>query len=176
MSNGAFRFYTNDTVYPVYNAMPGGIGNGSVMAVDLATGQLKRKYDTLFPTWTSPLVTNGVVFAGHITATGWPYKPSAYGGPEKGTPLTPSGILLALDKDTGELLWQVNVGAQVGIGGPSIGQGMLIVPTGGIQTPNTGGYIVAFGLPETGMPNVTQESEQIRAQLTPSPTSGSGGG
>ena len=68
------------------------------------------------------------------------------GGP-KDTPLIPSGILMALDAGTGKTLWEFNLGAPVGIGGPSIGSGLLLVPTGHIQTPNAGGYIVAFGLP-----------------------------
>ena len=55
---------------------------------------------------------------------------------------------MALDADTGKTLWEFNVGSPVGIGGPSIGNGMLLVPTGsGSQLPNKGGYIVAFGLP-----------------------------
>ncbi|MGD0951817.1 MAG: PQQ-binding-like beta-propeller repeat protein [Methanotrichaceae archaeon] len=56
---------------------------------------------------------------------------------------------MALDADTGKELWEFNVGSPVGIGGPSIGDGMLLVPTGnGIHTTNSGGYIVAFGLPK----------------------------
>jgi len=62
-------------------------------------------------------------------------------------PYFPSGILMALDAGTGKTLWEFNLGAPVGIGGPSIGSGLLLVPTGHIQTPNAGGYIVAFGLP-----------------------------
>jgi len=58
-------------------------------------------------------------------------------------------MLTALDADTGRVLWEFNVGAQVGIGGPSIGNGYLLVPTGGIQIPNNGGYVIAFGLPGT---------------------------
>ena len=104
------------------------------------------EHKTDFPTWVSPLVTNGVVFSGTITATGKPYPYSDFRGPTD-TPLIPSGILIALDADTGKTLWQFNLGAPVGIGGPSIGNGMLLVPTGHIQTPNAGGYIVAFGLP-----------------------------
>jgi len=62
----------------------------------------------------------------------------------------PSGIIMALDKDTGKKLWEFNVGAPVGIGGPSIGHGMLFVTTGSPAEvgSNKGGYIVAFGLPE----------------------------
>jgi outer membrane protein assembly factor BamB len=61
------------------------------------------------------------------------------------------GIIVALDKDTGKKIWEFNVGAPVGIGGPSIGHGMLFVTTGfpaGILS-NKGGDIIAFGLPTT---------------------------
>jgi alcohol dehydrogenase (cytochrome c) len=37
---------------------------------------------------------------------------------------------MALDKETGEKLWEFNVGAPVGVDGPSIGHGMLLVTTG----------------------------------------------
>jgi alcohol dehydrogenase (cytochrome c) len=99
------------------------------------------------------LVTNGVVFAGAVTAvgnneTGATYPFGTFGGPTD-TPLITSGILMALDADTGKELWEFNVGAPVGIGGPSIGDGMLLVPTGsGFHVPNSGAYIVAFGLPK----------------------------
>jgi outer membrane protein assembly factor BamB len=111
----------------------------------------KWDHKTEFPTWVSPLVTNGLVFTGHVTAigneqTGTTYQVSGFGGPTS-TPLLPSGNLMALDADTGETLWELNVGSAIGIGGPSIGNGMLLVPTGHIQTPSPGGYIVAFGLP-----------------------------
>ena len=45
-------------------------------------------------------------------------------------PLVPSGIIFALDKDTGKKLWEFNVGTPIGIGGPSVGNGMLFVTTG----------------------------------------------
>lgn len=142
---------TEGHVAPAFDMMPNGIGNGSIVALDIKTGSIKWEHKTDFPTWVSPLVSNGVVFTGHMTATGnnmtgvkYPY--GDFGGPTE-TPLIPSGILMALDADTGKTLWEFNVGAPVGIGGPSIGNGMLLVPTGHIQTPNGGGYIVAFGLP-----------------------------
>jgi alcohol dehydrogenase (cytochrome c) len=137
---------TEGHVVPAFDAMPNGMGNGSITALDLKTGEIKWEHKTDFPTWVSPLVTNGVVFSGTITATGTPYPYGDFGGPTD-TPLIPSGILMALDADTGKTLWELNLGAPVGIGGPSIGNGMLLVPTGHIQTPNAGGYIVAFGLP-----------------------------
>ena len=61
---------------------------------------------------------------------------------------------MALDKETGEKLWEYNVDAPIGEVGPSIANGMLFVPTGKIQgqpkdTSLGGGQgsIVAFGLP-----------------------------
>jgi len=142
---------TEGHVVPAFEMMPNGLGNGSIVAMDIKTGDVKWEHKTEFPTWVSPLVTNGLVFAGHVTAigdekTGMTYPVSDFGGPTS-TPLIPSGILMAIDADTGDTLWEFNVGAPVGIGGPSIGNGMLLVPTGHIQTPNGGGYIVAFGLP-----------------------------
>ncbi|HKU49846.1 MAG TPA: PQQ-binding-like beta-propeller repeat protein, partial [Nitrososphaera sp.] len=104
-----------------------------------------------FPTWVSPAVSNGVVFSGHVTAPGKPYEYGDFGAPTE-TPLLPSGIVIALDKDTGKQLWEFNVGAPIGIGGPSIGHGMLFVTTGSPAEmgSNKGGYIVAFGLPDNG--------------------------
>ena len=132
---------------PNFEAMPNGIGNGSIVALDPKTGNIKWQVKTEFPTWCSPLVTNGVVFTGHVTSMGVPYDYSTdFAGPTE-TPQISSGILMALDADTGKELWEFNVGAQVAIGGPSIGNGMLLVPTGGGQTTNAGGYIVAFALP-----------------------------
>ena len=149
VSNQGMIFFPGPekTVIPSFDTMPNGIGNGSIVSLDMKTGKVNWKVDTEFPTWTSPLVTNGVVFAGHITDWGMPYQYGEdFGGPTV-TPLIPSGIMMALDADTGKTLWQFNVGAPIAIGGPSIGNGMLLVPTGGIQTPNKGGYVVAFGLP-----------------------------
>jgi alcohol dehydrogenase (cytochrome c) len=136
---------------PAFDMMPNGIGNGSIVALDIKTGKTKWEVKTEFPTWCSPLVTNGLVFAGHVTAignnqTGFKYPYSAFGGPTD-TPLISSGILMALDADTGKELWEFNVGAPVAIGGPSIGNGVLLVPTGDIEVPNKGGYLIAFGLP-----------------------------
>jgi len=150
VSNNGYSFFsgpgTEGSIAPIFNASATGIGNGSIIALDLATGKVKWEYKTKFPTWVSPLVTNGVVFSGHVTATGKPYPYGAFGSPTN-TPLISSGILLALDADTGKVLWAFNLGAPSGIGGPSIGNGMLLVPTGIGQVPNDGGYLIAFGLP-----------------------------
>ena len=151
VSNMGFNFFsgpgTEGYLVPVFDAIENGIGNGSIVALDLKTGNIKWEHKTDFPTWVSPMVTNGLVFSGQCTATGKPYPYSAFGQPTD-SPLIPSGILMALDADTGKTLWEFNVGSPVGIGGPSIGNGILLVPTGsGAQLPNKGGYIVAFGLP-----------------------------
>jgi alcohol dehydrogenase (cytochrome c) len=164
VSNMGTHYYSNGTVAPDFNAIWNGVGNGSINAVDLSTGKLKWKHDTPFPTFVSPLVTNGVVFSGHYTATGKDYPFNAFAGPTE-TNVMSSGILLALDKDTGKTLWQANLGAPVGIGGPSIGQGLLVVPTGNIQVPNAGGYVVAFGLPSRAVPDFSLRSEEIGRQL-----------
>ena len=157
-SSMGFNFFVNGTgghVDPVFDAIANGVGNGTITAIDIKTGKIKWQHPTEFPTWVSPLVTNRVVFSGHITATGKPYQFNEFGAPTQ-TPLIPSGIIMALDTDTGKTLWEYNVGAPIGIGGPSIGHGgMLFVTTGSPAevSSNTGGYIVAFALP-------TQEASQ----------------
>jgi alcohol dehydrogenase (cytochrome c) len=115
--------------------------NGTIMALDLITGKIKWQYQTEFPPRVSPLVTDDIVFAGYI-----PYM-------EK----TKSGVILALDKQTGKKLWEFDVNAPIGQVGPSIGDGMLFVPTGKGEMKDTfqglpkgekiRGSIVAFGLP-----------------------------
>jgi alcohol dehydrogenase (cytochrome c) len=131
---------------PVFSAIPNGFGNGTITALDIKTGKVVWQYKSPNPTFVSPLISNGVLYSGRITDTGTPYEYSDFGGPTK-TPQVVSGILYAFDANTGQMLWQFNLGAQAGIGGPSIGNGYLLVGTGGIQTPNQGGYMIAFGLP-----------------------------
>ena len=162
-SYGVFSYHAvdNDTLYITatnrsLNYLTDGIGgrvvagpntfglgsyNGTIMALDLMTGKIKWQYQTQFPTRVSPLVTGDVVFAAYI-----PY-----------TEKTKSGIILALDKRTGNKLWEFDVNAPIGQVGPSIGDGMLFVPTGkgkmkddiqGLpKGEKIGGSIVAFGLP-----------------------------
>jgi alcohol dehydrogenase (cytochrome c) len=149
VANTGVIYYVNpDRTAPAFDSMPNGIGNGSVAALDLKTGKIKWEHKTDFPTWCSPIVTNGLVFSGHVTATGKPYTYSEFSQAEQ-TPQISSGIIIALDKDTGKELWEFNVGAPIGIGGPSIGNGYLLVPTGSPAeiASNKGGYIIAFGLP-----------------------------
>ena len=149
-SNQPVYYYSEPSpgrAVPAFDAIPNGYSNGSVNAIDLATGRVVWSYPTDYGTWVSPLVTNGIVFSGHITDTGKPFPYGAFGGPTD-TPIISSGILMAFDADTGQKLWEFNLGSQASIGGPSIGNGYLLVGTGStIQTPNTGGYVVAFGLP-----------------------------
>ena len=140
-------------VEPAFSSMPNGIGNGSITALDLKTGKVKWQHKTDFPTWVAPLVTNGVVFSGTITAieneeTGVTYPFGDYSSPTE-TPLISSGILRAFDAETGNEIWEFNVGAPISIGGPSIGNGVLLVPTGNaLEAASSGGYIVAFELPK----------------------------
>lgn len=135
---------------PIFSAKGYGLGNGTVTAVDIKTGKIKWIYPLEFPSWTSPTVTNGLVFSGHITTMGKPYQFSEFGAP-KDTSLNPSGIVFALDKNTGKKLWDFNVGAPVGVGGPSIGHGMLFVTTGAPRPVpgNKGGDVIAFDLPSS---------------------------
>ena len=170
-SNMGFHFYVHGSsgkVVPAFDAIQNGVGNGTVVAIDMKTGAIKWLFPTEFPTWTSPAVTNGVVFSGHITATGTPYEANDFGAPTK-TPLNPSGVIIALDKDTGKLLWQFNVGAPIGIGGPSVGDGMLLVTTGSPAEigANKGGDIIAFGLPNSQAMTsaVNNNSSSVNAQL-----------
>jgi glucose dehydrogenase len=158
VSNMGYNFFSVNAseagarVVPAFDAIDNGIGNGSITAIDIQTGDIKWVYPTEFPTWVSPLVTNGLVISGHITATGKLYGTNAFGAPNSPseTLLIPSGIIFALDKDKGQKLWEFNIGTPIGIGGPSVGNGMLFVTTGQALTvgANTEGAIVAFGLPQ----------------------------
>jgi alcohol dehydrogenase (cytochrome c) len=106
-----------------------------------------------FPSLVSPLVTNGLVFSGYIPFAEKPcikYTITPFGIPKKitATHQIRTGLILALDEDTGQELWKFNIAGPIGVGGPSIGDGMLYVPTGKIQAPKGfEGSIVALGLP-----------------------------
>ncbi|HZD35884.1 MAG TPA: PQQ-binding-like beta-propeller repeat protein [Nitrososphaeraceae archaeon] len=95
------------------------------------------------------MVTNGLAFSGHITDFGYPYDVNEFGAATN-TPKLLSGMILALDKEIGEKLWEFNVGSPIGIGGPSIGNGMLYVTTGiPAEVPaHDAGSVLSFGLPE----------------------------
>ncbi|MGH9994889.1 MAG: PQQ-binding-like beta-propeller repeat protein, partial [Nitrososphaeraceae archaeon] len=96
------------------NTIEQGLKNGTIYTIDFLTGETKWKLDTEFPPRVSPLVTNDILFTGYIP----------YDGKIK------SGIILALDKQTGSKLWEFNVNAPIAPVGPSIANGILFVPTG----------------------------------------------
>lgn len=50
----------------VPNSIEQGLVNGTIMALDLRTGEIKWQYQTEFPPRVSPLVTYDIVFAGYI--------------------------------------------------------------------------------------------------------------
>jgi alcohol dehydrogenase (cytochrome c) len=123
-----------------------GLRNGTISAMDLRNGEIKWQYQTEFPPRVSPLVTDDIVFAGYLPFTEKTRAKSNH------TTTTSSGVILALDQETGEKLWEYNVNASIGAVGPSIGNGMLFVPTDEIKVQSKGmpigeGSIVAFGLP-----------------------------
>jgi len=154
ISGGAYEYFVNGTegyLVPRFDfpGMENGIGNGSVIALNLKTGDIVWEHDTPTPTWVSPLVTGDVVFSGYITPPGTPYNSSTFGAPIGETPEVVRGIIMALDKNTGESLWEYDVGVPVGIGGPSLANEYLLVPTGSEDeiSSNTFGKIVAFSVP-----------------------------
>jgi len=133
---------------PAPHTMELGLHNGTIFAMDLRTGLIKWQYDTEFPPRVSPLVTDDIVFAGYIPFT---EKTSTKANH---TTAVKSGVILALDKQTGKKLWEYNVKGEISPVGPSIGNGMLFVPTGKINDPGQlkgapaiKGSITAFGLP-----------------------------
>jgi glucose dehydrogenase len=133
---------------PAPHTMELGLHNGTIFAMDLRTGLIKWQYNTEFPPRVSPLVTDDIVFAGYIPFT---EKTSAK---SNHTTAVKSGVVLALDKQTGKKLWEYNVNGELSQVGPSIGNGMLFVPTGEINdagqpkgAPTIKGSITAFGLP-----------------------------
>jgi outer membrane protein assembly factor BamB len=127
------------------NATKSGIGNGTITALDTKTGHIKWQTPIEFPTRVSPLVTNGIIVSGYITSAGKPYTANTFGLPID-SPITQTGVVIALDEDTGKILWKFNAGTAVGIGGPSVGNGMLFVTTGVSGGPI--GSLFAFGLPK----------------------------
>lgn len=136
-----------------------GLHNGTIDAIDIRTGKTKWEYPTAFPPRVSPLVTNDLVLAGYIPFTEKIKTKSTIDSdvttnttqPRKIISTVKTGVLLALDKQTGKKLWEFHLDAPIGVVGPSIGNGMMFVPTGKIQGLSKerggGGSIVAFGLP-----------------------------
>jgi outer membrane protein assembly factor BamB len=133
-----------------------GLKNGTIAALDIRNGNIKWQYPTEYPPRVSPLVSNGIVFAGVI-----PFTENTKANTNH-TTITKRGLVLALDKDTGKKLWEFNVNAPLSAVGPSIGDGMLFIPTGKLQKDDfnendkvvstidkekgAGGSIIAFGL------------------------------
>jgi outer membrane protein assembly factor BamB len=132
-----------------------GLRNGTIYAIDIKTGKTRWEYPAAFPPRVSPLVTNGLVFAGYIpftekikmknnTNTTQPESTSIQ------THTVKTGAILALDTQTGKRLWEFHIDAPIGVVGPSIGNEMLFIPTGKIsdlpKEKGGGGSIVAFGL------------------------------
>ncbi|HEY7571651.1 MAG TPA: PQQ-binding-like beta-propeller repeat protein [Nitrososphaeraceae archaeon] len=122
------------------NTIQDGLRNGTVIAMDMRSGKVKWQLPTEFPPRVSPLVTDKIVFVGYI-----PFSEE--------DKTNRSGIVLALDKQTGSKIWEYDLHAPIGQVGPSIAEGMLFVPTGRVQanqdggSTNAGGSIAAFGLP-----------------------------
>ena len=156
-TNGrGLTFFTNGIAgyrTPTTNAVELGYHNGTITAIDIGTGKTKWEHKVGFPPLVSPLVINGVVFSGYIPFVEKPnikYTTTPSGIPKNitATHQIRTGLILALDEDTGQELWKFNVAGPTGVGGPSIGDGKLYVPTGKIQAPKGfEGSIVAFGLP-----------------------------
>ena len=99
-----------------------------------------------FPSLVSPLVTNGLVFSGYIPFAEKPcikYTITPFGIPKKITAKHQSrtGLILALNKVTGQELGKFNVAVAIVV------DGMLYVPTGKIHAPKGEGSIIAFRLP-----------------------------
>ena len=93
--------------------------NGTIVAIDLRNGNIKWQYQTEFPPRVSPLVTGNIVFVGYTPFTEKTQVKTNH------TKTTTTGVILALDKKTGEKLWEYDVNALIPQGGPSIGNGML---------------------------------------------------
>ena len=132
---------------PASHTIEQGLRNGTVVALDLRTGKIKWQYQTEFPPRVSPLVTGDIVFAGYIPFT----EKAKTSSTTHGIKTQKAGVILALDKETGKKLWEFNVNAPIGDVGPSVGDGMLFVPTGKIEglprEERIGGSVVAFGPP-----------------------------
>ncbi len=129
------------------NSIELGYQNGTITALDMRTGMIKWNYGVDFPPLVSPLVTQGLVFSGYIPFT---EKTASQIGHGTATHQIRTGVMLALDSDTGKEIWSATVPGPIGVGGASMGDASLFVPTGKIQQyKGIGGSIVAFGLLRT---------------------------
>lgn len=114
----------------------------SITAIDIGTGKTKWEHKVEFPSLGSPVVTSGLVFSGYIPFAEKPcikYTITPFGIPAKHQSRT--GLILALNKVTGQELGKFNVAV------PIVVDGMLYVHTGKIHVPNGEGSIIAFRIP-----------------------------
>lgn len=154
-TNGrALNFFTNGTSgyrTPIAKSIELGYVNGTITAIDMRTGVIKWNDKVNFPPLVSPTVSQGLVFSGYIPFVEKSTTSSEHGhenGHTRPTHQIRTGLILALDSSTGKEMWRSTVPGPIGAGGPSIGDGMLFVPTGKIQSfKGILGSIVAFGLP-----------------------------
>lgn len=68
-----YNYSANGTkawLVPEFDAMANGIIKGTMTTLHVRTGEIKWPRCTEFPAWVSPLITNGLVFAGHTTDVG----------------------------------------------------------------------------------------------------------
>jgi outer membrane protein assembly factor BamB len=150
-TNGrGLNFFTNGISgyrLPVAKSIELGYSNGTITAVDMRTGAIKWEYKVDFPPLVSPLVSKGLLFSGYLPFVEKQTTSSKFGHVTTSTHQIRTGLILALNSSTGEVEWKSTVPGPIGVGGPSIGDGMLFVPTGKIQSSKgVGGSIVAFGL------------------------------
>jgi len=118
----------------------------SITAIDIGTGKTKWEHKVEFPSLGSPLVTSGLVFSGYIPFAEKPcikYTITPFGIPKKitGKHQSRTGLILALNKVTGQEVGKFNVAV------PIVLDGMLYVHTGKIHAPKGEGSIIAFRLP-----------------------------
>ncbi|MGA9154775.1 MAG: hypothetical protein WBZ36_29680 [Candidatus Nitrosopolaris sp.] len=128
------------------NSIGLGYQNGTITAIDMRIGMIKWNYRVDFPLLVSPMVTQGLVFSGII-----PFEETAkssHTGHAIRAHQIRTGVMLALDSDTGKEMWTAALGEPIGVGGASIGDGMLFVGERLARSyKGIGGSIVAFGLP-----------------------------
>jgi outer membrane protein assembly factor BamB len=126
------------------NSIGLGFQNGTITAIDMRTGMIKWNYRIDFPPLVSGHPRIGFLRIYSIYRNG---KIQSYWTSYKITSKR-TGVVLALDNDTGKKMWTATVKGSIGVGGASVGGGMLFVPTGRVQSyKGVGGSIVAFGLP-----------------------------
>lgn len=85
-----------------------GLRNGTILAMNVQNGKVKWQYKTKLPPRISPLVTNKIVIAGYIPFTERTKRTLNH------AKASTSGIILALDKETGNKLWEYDLQAPIG--------------------------------------------------------------